>query len=105
MTGERTGPGQPIFVEDWIVDFLSTHRLEWLGVLALESLKPLSFIGSQACLMGAPFLSMAFRPDAVDSWRAFLSDRRNIERAIRRLESGSGPTGSDPKGSDPALTP
>ena len=65
------------------------RRIEAAGMVApaiafLEANKPFSFLGSQALLFLQPLLS-PFLP-GTEGYVAFLEDRENVERLIRRLE-------------------
>lgn len=78
--------GSPVAVEDALFKFFHRHRLEDVGGMLLECAKPVSFIGQQMLIMGEPVLSPVMTGGAVKDWQVFLSDRRHIERLIRRLD-------------------
>ncbi len=65
------------------------RRVEAAGLVApaiafLEANKPFSFLGSQALLFLQPLLSPFL--SGTGEYIAFLEDRGNVERLIRRLE-------------------
>jgi len=65
------------------------RRLEMPAVLFLDMHKPLSFIASQAMLVGMPFLGVMFGAQAVADVSKLLKDRENVEALIARIEEMS----------------
>ena len=57
------------------------------AILALELLKPLGFLGSQAWLLAEPLFGRRDR-EILSRYATLLEDRSNIERLIRALEDG-----------------
>lgn len=57
-----------------------------ISVVFLESLKPLSFIGSSILVFGRPVMSVFFDGTAYDRFIAFMEDRNNIDRLVDRIE-------------------
>lgn len=67
----------------WIVN----HRLETPAIMFLESMKPLSFIGSQMWLMyGVPMLGIVVDEHQTSEFGLLFEDRKNIEALIRKIE-------------------
>jgi hypothetical protein len=56
------------------------------AILFLESMKPMSFVGSQAMLALSPFVNVLASRAEWDALQALLEDRRGIEVVIRRIE-------------------
>ncbi len=57
-----------------------------ISMVFLESLKPLSFIGSSILVFGRPIMSVFFDADAYDRFIALMEDRNNIDRLVDRIE-------------------
>ena len=57
------------------------------AILFLEMHKPLSYIGSQAAIVCAPFIVPFVGFDFVNNYSRLLSKRENIEKLIVRLEN------------------
>ena len=67
----------------WIVN----HRLETPAIMFLESIKPLSFIGSQMWLMyGVPMLGIVADEHQTSEYGLLFEDRKNLESLIRKIE-------------------
>lgn len=67
----------------WIVN----HRLETPAILFLESVKPLSFIGSQMWLMyGVPMLGIVVDEHSSSEFGLLFENRENVETLIRKIE-------------------
>lgn len=68
----------------WIV----SHRLETPAIMFLESMKPLSFIGSQMWLMyGVPMLGVAIDEHLTSEFGLLFENRENVEALIRKVET------------------
>ena len=63
------------------------RRLETPTILFLESHKPLSFIASQALVVGTPILGTLFGVERMSGYSALLRSRENLEKLIRRIET------------------
>ncbi len=57
-----------------------------ISIVFLESLKPLSFIGSSILVFGRPIASVFFNGEAYDRFIALMEDRRNIDHLVDRIE-------------------
>ena len=79
-------------VIDSLARKVAGRRLEMPAVLFLDMHKPLSFIASQAMLVGLPFLGMFFGAQDVADVSKLLSDRKNVEALIARIEEMSAET-------------
>jgi hypothetical protein len=67
----------------WIVN----HRLETPAIMFLESIKPLSFIGSQMWLMyGVPMLGIVVDEHQSSEFGLLFEERKNVETLIRKIE-------------------
>ncbi len=68
----------------WIV----SHRLETPAIMFLESMKPLSFIGSQMWLMyGVPMLGVAIDEHLTSEFGLLFENRENVEALICKVET------------------
>jgi len=61
-------------------------RLTPIAVVTLESVKPLSFIGSQLMVFFQPIYSAVLPFKQYDEFAALLEERSNIEEFIQLLE-------------------
>jgi hypothetical protein len=59
------------------------------AILFLESMKPMSFVGSQAMLALSPFVNVLASRAEWDALQSLLEDRRGIEVVIRRIEEAA----------------
>jgi len=67
--------------------WITNHRLETPAVMFLESMKPLSFIGSQLWLMyGVPMLGIVVDERESSELGLLFEDRRNVEALICKVE-------------------
>lgn len=91
-------PGMPTPEETALLDRLAAaiHRRGLAGpaLLALESLKPLEFLGGQALVALRPMAATALDPAEWDRLEGLLSRREALEALARRLEALSPPARS-----------
>ncbi len=69
-----------------IADRIVRLRLTPVAVIMLESVKPLSFMGSQLMVFLAPMVGAFTTSPVYDEMTAFLEDRSNLETLIQRIE-------------------
>ena len=62
------------------------RRMETPAIMFLELHKPLSFFGSQALIVGSPFVGPFVGIENVHRVSRLIADRNNVERLIRRIE-------------------
>ena len=62
------------------------RRLETPAVLFLEMHKPLSFVASQALVVGTPLLGSLFGAERITRYSSLFKSRDNVEKLIRRIE-------------------
>jgi hypothetical protein len=84
--GQLTPERRDALIEK-ISRFVVDRRLETPAVFMLESSRPLTFVGSQALVVGQPVLASFFGWERVGEYRLLLEDRANIDRLIARIES------------------
>lgn len=83
LSPERAG-----YLIDKLANWVISHKLETPAVLFLESLKPLSFIGSQMWLMyGVPALGIVLDERETSEYGLLFEDRENLEALIRKIET------------------
>jgi hypothetical protein len=70
---------------------ISKRKLETPAILFLEMHKPLANIAAHAMIAVSPFVMPFFGFRSVDEYSQFVSDRRNIELLIQRLENKEEP--------------
>ena len=62
-------------------------RMEVPAVLFLESVRPLSFVGSQAMVFFQPFAQALFPWNQYERFTQLVSDRDNLDRLTRLIEA------------------
>ncbi len=86
---------------DKLADGIVSRRLTPLALFFLESMKPLSFIGSQLMLFFRPIISLIWpSPRAYDQIVTILERRGSLELLLRRLEARADAS-SDNEGEEP----
>ncbi len=65
------------------------RKLQVPAILMLQSYKPLSYIGSQATIVFAPFLVPFLGFDNIRNLSKLLENRQNVERLTVLLENGA----------------
>ncbi|MCS6292413.1 MAG: hypothetical protein H8J66_05010 [Nitrospira sp.] len=77
-----------------IADAVVQRRMAAPAVLFLESLGPMSFLGSQALHFFAPIIELAFSAQEVSQVAALLERRDTTVRLITLIEAASAPQGA-----------
>lgn len=67
-------------------DQIRKRKLEAPAILFLESHKPLSYVGSQAATVYAPFLVPFLGYDFVHNYSKLFAKRENVEKLITLIE-------------------
>ena len=76
-----------------IADAVVQRRMAAPAVVFLESLGPMSFLGSQALHFFAPIIELAFSAHEVSQVAALLERRDTTVRLIALIEAASAPQG------------
>ena len=71
---------------DKIARMIVQRRLGVVAIVLLESVKPLTFLGSQLMVFMDPFVSAFFKPDDYRLFYEMVEDRKNIDKLIERIE-------------------
>lgn len=71
---------------DKIARMIVQRRLGVVAIVLLESIKPLTFLGSQLMVFMDPFVSAFFKPDDYRLFYEMIEDRKNVDRLIERIE-------------------
>ena len=90
---------EPFTIEDLallqrIADAVVQRRMAAPAVVFLESLGPMSFLGSQALHFFAPIIELAFSAHEVSQVAALLERRDTTVRLIALIEAASAPQGA-----------
>lgn len=81
-------PERVNYLIDKLARWITDHRLETPAILFLESVKPLSFIGSQMWLMyGVPMLGIVIDEHESSEYGLLFENRDNLELLLRRIEA------------------
>lgn len=89
--GSVTKPGEPVEDPDTALLASIASRIVRMGlavpaVFFLESVKPLSFIGSQALVFFEPFVKAFLDLKSYDRFAALMEDRANLEKLMTMIE-------------------
>jgi len=81
-------PERAEYLVDRLAQWVVNHRLETPAILFLETMKPLSFIGSQMWLMyGVPMLGIVADEYQTSEFGLLFENRENVEALIKRIET------------------
>ena len=73
-----------------ILDKIAKKVVEWKmttpAILALESVKPLNYIGAQAMVFFEPFVQTLFNFADYDTFREMMERRETVERLLLKIE-------------------
>jgi len=87
---ENIGDIDPKTIEEFINKIakkIVELKLSVPAIFFLESIKPISFIGSQALVFFRPIVLAAFNiPNAYDIFIRIMEDRENVEKLIQKIE-------------------
>jgi hypothetical protein len=72
---------------DRVARFVVRFGLTVPAILALESMRPLSFVGSQFMHLLSPAISTMLSASEWDAMAALLEDRRGLDHLIGRIEN------------------
>lgn len=72
---------------DRLAELTVSHRMAVPAILLLESMKPLSFLGSQALLFFEPMVRAFFSLPDYDRVAALLERRDSVEALLVRIEA------------------
>ncbi|HEU4724972.1 MAG TPA: hypothetical protein VFU59_06685 [Candidatus Eisenbacteria bacterium] len=72
---------------DRLADLTVRHRMTVPAILLLESVKPLSFLGSQALLFFEPMVRAFFSVPDYDRVASLLERRESLEALLVRIEA------------------
>ena len=82
--------------QEELLEKLAKKVARWqMGVPAmmfLETIKPLSFIGSQVLVFLDPIVKSVFNSSDYDEYTKLMEDRKNVELLIRKIEDMSFPS-------------
>ena len=83
---EELSPEETDRLIDKAVSEIQRRKLEVPAILLFEMHKPLSYVGSQAAIVFAPFLVPFLGFDAINNYSRLLAKRDSIEKLLQRLE-------------------
>jgi len=77
-------------VEDELVERIAQRvvgtGMGMMAIVFLESLKPLSFVGSSILVFARPIFNVFFDSVGYDRFIELVEDRRNIDHLVDRIE-------------------
>ncbi len=62
------------------------YKMTVPAILFLETVKPLSYVGSQTMVFFEPMVKAVFNVAEYDDFRILMEDRRNVEELLVRIE-------------------
>jgi len=71
---------------DKISRFIVERKMAAAAIMFIESLKPLSFIGSQAMYFLAPFAELIFDSKEYQEFAVLLEKRENVDLVVKRID-------------------
>lgn len=76
--------------EEALIEKLAEKVVRWQAtvpaIMALETVKPLNFIGSQAMIFLEPFVQTLFNLKDYETFRVMMEKRENVERLLLKIE-------------------
>lgn len=75
-----------------VADQIARRRLTAAAIFTLESMRPLSFVASQALVVLGPLIQPLLSLRDYDTFCDALEDRRNVDWLINRLEEADAKT-------------
>ncbi|MCI0331477.1 MAG: hypothetical protein L0196_11140 [candidate division Zixibacteria bacterium] len=66
------------------------YKMTVPAIMFLETVKPLSYIGSQTMVFFEPMVKAVFSFAEYDDFRIIMEDRRNVEELLTRIERFDG---------------
>ncbi|KPJ51755.1 hypothetical protein AMJ39_09355 [candidate division TA06 bacterium DG_24] len=83
---EEVSPERRDELLDKLARMIVERGLVTPAIFLLESMKPLSFIGSQVLVFLEPMVKSVFTVKEYDEYTRLLEDRSNVERLLQRIE-------------------
>jgi len=83
--GQKLTPEQRAII-DRLADWTVRRGMTVPAILFLETVKPLSYVGSQVVVAFAPILEVLFDPVAITAFYTMMEDRKNMELLLREIE-------------------
>lgn len=84
---ESLDPKANYAILDKAASFIAKRHLQAPAIMALQSLTPLSFVGSQALIVLEPFLGVFFSEKDYQELINILEHRDGIELFIQKIET------------------
>jgi len=69
-----------------VASFIAQRRMGAPAILFFESMRPLSFIGSQIMYFLSPFASIIFKGDEYEEFATVMHDPENVGLLISRID-------------------
>jgi hypothetical protein len=89
MTSQQSEPLTDF--QKQIIEKIAAKIVKWHGavpaIFTLESMKPLSFVGSQFLIAVGPFAEVIFKHDEYEQFALAMESRDNVEYLLLRIES------------------
>lgn len=71
---------------DKLAKMVTERHLGVVAIVLLESIKPLSFLGSQVMVSLDPFVAAFFKPEEYRKFYRMIENRENVEKLIKKIE-------------------
>jgi hypothetical protein len=83
--GQKLTPEQRAIV-DGLADWVVRRGMTVPAILFLETVKPLSYVGSQVVVFFSPVLEVLFSSVSITAFQGMMEDRNNVELLLREIE-------------------
>lgn len=88
---EKPGPAKPTQAEAEVIDRVLREvirrQMTMPASIFLESVRPMTYLGSQAMHFFGPFMSVLVEPHAYRAFGAFLEKRGAVDYLVARMEA------------------
>ena len=69
-----------------VAKFVAERRMGAPAILFLESVRPLTFVGSQVMYFISPFITTLFNSKEFEEFSAMMTERHNADLLIKRID-------------------
>jgi len=88
---EKAGPAKPTPAESQVVDRVLheviRRQMTMPASIFLESVRPMTYLGSQAMHFFSPFMTVLIEPGAYRAFSSFLEKRGAVDYLVGRMEA------------------
>ena len=82
----EVSPERAVEIIDKTAKFIAERRLGAPALMFLESVRPLTYIGSQMLYFIAPFANLLFKENEFEEFAAMMSERKYTDLLLKRID-------------------